>query len=375
MDLIHHRFHVKLDIVNAVLTKLTACLESQTIPPQQIQAIIDPLRTKCGDIQSSFAMELAQFYLEVDEKRLEKKDGKMWIENIILRENYLLTLNQIVTDVRKWVQRRESKRGTVPLYIAELNQVLSQYTNSDVLDASVRDAPESFMCSNCGTAIANTFERTSIECETCGQVFDTTGLDSDDVVVMENDFRRPKSSGTFNPNRHYQFWVVHILARESEDELGTEDDPHGQQLIGRCQAIIKRDRRIVRLLRVSDIRKMLREIGRTDLNKDAPLILRKLTGLGPPQPTDAFLQKVGHLFNAVIEAGEQVKRKERVNRNFYPYYIYKILDSILSPDDVNREIMQFIYLQSDDTLRKNDIDWRNICQLIPELKPTATRRV
>jgi hypothetical protein len=63
----------------------------------------------------------------------------------------------------------------------------------------------------------------------------------------------------------------------------------------------------------------------------------------------------------------------RINRNYYPYYIYKIADSILPEDDYeNRRILYYIYIQSKETVESDDLNWELICNYIPELtyKPT-----
>ena len=62
----------------------------------------------------------------------------------------------------------------------------------------------------------------------------------------------------------------HILARELEEELGDKDDTdntYGEKLLEQLREIIQC------LLTVDDIRAMLKEIGRKDLNKNSPVIM------------------------------------------------------------------------------------------------------
>lgn len=126
---------------------------------------------------------------------------------------------------------------------------------------------------------------------------------------------------------------------------------------------------------VENIRKMLKEINRTDLNNCVSLILRKLTGVGPPQISESILLRGEYIFTEAIKIREKVCKKGRINRNYYPYYIYKIFDAILPPNDTtNRRILQYIHLQGNDTLANNDSEWESICMELPEIKWKPTDR-
>ena len=211
----------------------------------------------------------------------------------------------------------------------------------------------------------------------CGTIRELVGTVFDDSQFYSQEGQKAKS-GTFNPNRHFQFWWAHILAREPEEEIGDKSDPdnlYGEKLLLDLRAVVVRDRKVLRLLTVNDVRAMLREAGRTDLNKNVPLVLKKLTGVGPPQIADAMAVRVENLFTKAIEIGERVRRPGRVNRNYYPYYIYKILDQLLAEDDFeNRRVLYYIYVQSKETVEADDADWEQICIELAEIAYVPTDR-
>ncbi|NBP85422.1 MAG: hypothetical protein EBU54_09640 [Mycobacteriaceae bacterium] len=211
----------------------------------------------------------------------------------------------------------------------------------------------------------------------CGTIRELVGTVFDDSQFYSQEGQKAKS-GTFNPNRHFQFWWAHILAREPEEEIGDKSDPdnlYGEKLLLDLRAVVVRDRKVLRLLTVNDVRAMLREAGRTDLNKNVPLVLKKLTGVGPPQIADAMAVRVENLFTKAIEIGERVRRPGRVNRNYYPYYIYKILDQLLAEDDFeNRRVLYYIYVQSKETVEADDADWEQICIELAEITYVPTDR-
>lgn len=271
--------------------------------------------------------------------------------------------------------------------VREVRTLIDQYEGVDI-DCSARAVERSCethggqynVCPECQVQMFVSTETSELTCTSCGKVRELIGTVFDDAQFYNQEGQKAKS-GSFNPNRHYHFWMEHILAREPEEELGNKDDPEnvcGEKLVARLRDMVRRDRRVLRLLTVDDVRDMLKEEGRTDLNKNAPLILRRLTGVGPPQLPESICQRAEKIFSKAIEIGERVRPEGRTNRNYYPYYIYKILDAIL-PDEGpeardQRRVLYYIYMQGQDTLDKNDQEWEEICEELPEIEWAPTSR-
>ena len=238
------------------------------------------------------------------------------------------------------------------------------------------------ICPDCQEEMAINSETSELTCAGCGKVRELVGIVFDDAQFYSQEGQKAKS-GAFNPNRHFRFWIDRILAREPGEELGDKDDPdntYGELLLEQLRGIVRRDQKILRLLTVDDVRAMLKETGRTDLNKNVPLIMRRLTGIGPPQLSEAICHRVEKLFSKAIEIGERVRPASRTNRNYYPYYIYKILDAILpeekNPEDLAeaRRVLYYIYMQGQDTLAPNAKEGEEICMELPEIDWVPTGR-
>jgi hypothetical protein len=229
-------------------------------------------------------------------------------------------------------------------------------------------------CAACGTPMTVDPDRAELRCFTCNLVRELDGVAFDEVNQNRQEGQKSKA-GMFNPNRHFQFWWSHILAREPEEELGDNgdgDNLYGQKLLASLMLIVRRSSKILRFLTVDDVRQMLQELNRTDLNKNVALILKKLTGVGPPQPSDALSQRVERLFTTSIEIGEQTQRSGRSNRDYYGYYIMKILDAILPESDYEmRRLLYYIYIQGADTVANDDTDWERICERLQEIRQEA----
>jgi hypothetical protein len=223
-------------------------------------------------------------------------------------------------------------------------------------------------CETCGVPMDVDPEKSELRCGGCNVVRQLVGTVFDESQFYSQEGQKSKS-GSFNPNRHFYHWWTHLLAREPEEEIGDPEDPenlYGEKLIEALRGIIRRDNKILRFITVYDARNMIRELSRTDLNKNVPLLMKKLTGVGPPQPGDQLTIRVERIFSVAIEIGERSRRAGRVNRDYYPFYIGKILDAILPEKDPLRRILYYIYLQGDDTLIADDLDWEVICDELPK---------
>lgn len=232
-------------------------------------------------------------------------------------------------------------------------------------------------CTLCANNMLIDSNRSELYCENCGMIKELIGTVFDDTQFYNQEGQKAKS-GTFNPNRHFQFWWSHILAKESEEELGDKKDSaniYGEKTLELIKSIIKRDHKILQLLTVNDIRSILHEIKKTDLNKNVPLILKKVTGVGPPIIPDHITLKVENLFTKAIKIGERVKQNKRINRNYYPYYIYRIIEAITSEHDIEiRRVLYYIYIQSKETVESDDQDWERICSELKEIQYKPTDR-
>jgi hypothetical protein len=267
---------------------------------------------------------------------------------------------------------------------AEMQRLLDVYPRGEAVRGEVclaKGATQTVnyeQCPVCSHEMTIDTGRSVLRCTECGAIQELVGTVFDDAQFYSQEGQKAKS-GTFNPNRHFQFWWTHILAREPEDEIGDKDDPdnqYGERILETLRSIVTRDNKLLRLTTVNDVRAMLREIGRTDLNKNVPLIMKKLTGIGPPQVPDSIAARVENLFTKAIEVGERIRRTGRVNRNYYPFYILKILAQVLPEDDYdNRRVLYYIYIQSRETVEADDADWEQVClELSPELTYVPTDR-
>ena len=143
--------------------------------------------------------------------------------------------------------------------------------------------------------------------------------------------------------------------------------------IKRC---IRRDSIFLENLTYEMIRKYLKELKITSYNNHIALIHKLITGVNPIQFTERELKLIFMYFSKAIQIFNGIKSKFKSNYPYYPFFIYKIIEHILSaPRFAQRksQILSCIHLLGYETLINKDQVWFMIIEQIPEFKAVPTR--
>lgn len=227
-------------------------------------------------------------------------------------------------------------------------------------------------CAECGVDLIIDPARSEARCPECSQVIEMHGVVYEDVYLRSQEGQRAKS-GCFSPNAHGRQWLLRLQALEAESEIGTPGDPDnqcGEKLVAELKAIAQRQRKYLELLTLEDVRGLLRLAGKTKYNRNAALLLKKLSGKSPPILSENRRVRIETLFTRIIASRLRIAPL-KPNRSYYPYYFYKIIDLEIPEDDSDRLLLCYIHLQGEATLKENDLEWREICEdLGLEWRPT-----
>jgi hypothetical protein len=235
------------------------------------------------------------------------------------------------------------------------------------------------VCPSCNNKMVVDKAKVSYYCQECGTIRELVGINFNETPCFgSNVLKVNQTNKGRRRNVHFQKWWRNILAQESDTEIGDSKDPNnknGEKTIEAMKYLIKRDRRVVKMLTVNDIREMLDEAGLNSLYDHTSLILYKITGICPPTPSNELTDKVNDKFSKILDITEELRTEENINNKYNPYFIMKILDSILPEHDyANRRILFYIYIQKKDTIEKHDEEWQLLCKKMadPEIiyKPT-----
>jgi hypothetical protein len=376
MEVLVRQLIVKFEIVKEIIKKI-----------KNIFNCSDNLLDEFNNIEINFTILIGPIYILLNSNDFNKIKTHSDITYLILTENISNELNKLINKVigimklnkieivdNIIVRKNKLKKKDLTSTLQHLFNVFPWTINVKKNNNQLINYSNCFLCNTIMIIDSN---KSELQCNNCGMIKELIGTVFDDMQFYNQEGQKTKS-GSFNPNRHFQFWWSHILAKESEEELGTKKDPdnmYGEKVLQQIKDIIVRDHKILQLLTVNDIRTILREIEKTDLNKNIPLILKKITGLGPPAIPDYITIKVENLFTKSIEIGERLKHNNRINRNYYPYYIYRIIEAITTEKDTElRRVLFYIYIQSKETVESDDLDWERICSELKEIEYKPTDR-
>lgn len=374
MDLVIQQLMIKFDIVKNIICKINNIFNNGI-----------ELLNEFDNIETQFALNIGPIYILLYSGETNKIKIQSECSHYLMAEDYSNNLNNLINKIIKilkhnkidfvdntiLVKKYKNKKKDSTVELQHLFNILPWSINQNNYINNINYNK----CSICNGLMIIDSHKSELRCEECGMIKELIGTVFDDTQFYSQEGQKAKS-GTFNPNRHFQFWWSHILAKEPEEELGDKKDPnnlYGEKVLKQIRHIINRDHKILQLLTVNDIRSILREIEKTDLNKNVPLILKKITGIGPPNIPNNITIKVENLFTKAIEIGERIKHNKRINRNYYPYYIYRIIEAITTDKNTElRRVLYYIYIQSKETVESDDLDWERICEELKEIsyKPT-----
>lgn len=291
-------------------------------------------------------------------------------ENFVSRIDEYLSKSEITMDilVSCYIKRNEKLKGrkkmitelspTDDLYpiVEKIRKHISYaHTITIVLDTK----KSNYEICSCGERMSVLPSSSELYCEKCQEIKNLYGTASEDLENYGSENNKNRH-GKYDPGRHFKFWMERLQAKQQK----TFDEEH----IAAIEGVVKRDNIV--LDNVYEMRGILKETKLTRYNDHAPLLMKILTGVSPPQLSFEMLRRFSIKFNKTIEILEEIKDPSG-NRPYYPYFIYKIAEDEAEIakaknnkdkyDELQR-LLRYIHLQADETVRKNDILYKRICE-------------
>ncbi len=295
----------------------------------------------------------------------EKEDHVNRYQNFISQSGFVFKIERIFSTLRSTIHGIFNKKSNENIISSagEIIHIFSMYDNAKI-NMTV-SAINYIMCDQCQVNMHVVSNSSELICMTCGLSRELTGTVCEDEQFYYQEGRT--KHGSYDPSKHCRLWLERIQARESKD---IPDDVINA--VKKC--IITNRIKSKEKVTCKLVRQFLRITRFSKFNEHVPLIRKIITGIAPPQLTDKECQAVGIYFDKIIRVYNQIKPANKTNSPFHPYFIYKILEHLLVPGIRAREILSCIHLQSCETLIKNDLDWKKICDRIGDIKYKETDR-
>lgn len=154
-------------------------------------------------------------------------------------------------------------------------------------------------------------------CPTCGKIY---SVNTTYINYNNND---DKQTTKYDFLRHYRIWLDKILANGNKYNVKYNKD------IKFLEKKIYEDYPLEQQrnkLNINHIRLYLKNLNLTKLNDIVPILLKKITKNDTPQLTAKEYFDLENLFIQVMKCYDTIKSKSHINRRFYPFYIFKIIE-------------------------------------------------
>lgn len=356
-----------------IVTNIGYKVEQATRRFNDVKFILDNLY----EIEREFNLKLAKLITN------EPTDVISHFERLLSEVKLISVINQsvrklheIITMERK-VTAKEYKNDQ--LIIKQIENFFEMMSISSILIGNFHAAnitkQKYMICDECECEMILDIEKSEMLCSNikCSTFKKLDGF----VAQISQQYGQESQkvrNGKFLPDRHLKSWLIRLQGKEDDSELGSADDPLGEKLIERIRNILTNDNEVLRLIDPYKIRNILKRINKTKYNKNIPKIIKKLTGVHIPSIPDEIINKISKIFSRVVEIHGKIHPNNKPNRNFYPYYIFKILELIVPEDNELRQILFYIYHQSQKTLNASDYNWKTIVEYLKKGDNTINYR-
>lgn len=201
-------------------------------------------------------------------------------------------------------------------------------------------------------------------CLYCGYPPDNTNS------IMDIDFHHAHnptsliSTTRYDFIRHYRIWLEKILAINDKylNKYLKEYNLLRDYILREYPLLTERKN-----ITAIQFREILKKLHLTKLNDIITTLMKKICHIHIPNFTPKEFFDLENIFIQVIKVYDTIKETNEVNRKYYPYFIYKIIEFYFRNNREKLKILNYIHLQKKKTLVINDLKWKSICSKISNI--------
>jgi Poxvirus Late Transcription Factor VLTF3 like len=210
-------------------------------------------------------------------------------------------------------------------------------------------------CSKCGSRMQLTSETAELRCDSCLRTKKVVGS----VLHYDSNYcdgQKSKHNG-YDIVRHLRFWLERLQALESKT--------FEESVVTSIAYVVKRDGIIKTDITCEIMRRILKDpcVDATYLNDHVPLLVKTFGGIGPPTFDYDETKILTARFIRAMNIHSDLKPSTG-NKPYYPHFIYKIAEEQFKSNPEKIRILNYIHLQSTDTIEKNDKYFSDVCDVV-----------
>jgi len=308
-----------------------------------LKKIINDLRQNCNlftelyddlnKLEERYVLSTVNYVCEY----YNTKNNNEIIDNyfkVIISGNFISELQHIINILDKILRN-------LPIHKNYLNEINRMYVIPIIYKQNNIEK-----CKECGGVIS-VIEFSQTKCNKCQEVQHIDGL----YPIDESNNEQKKSD--YNTPKHCEHWLDRIMGLET-----VEINPADMEKIKNAIIKLNITKKEITCEKIREIFKRS-DVKCTFLNEHSTLIVKKLGGVHPPSLDFADTNAIKQTFAKMMKLYEGIKSG---NKPYYPYYIYKISEMLFENNSEKLRILNYIHMQSVDTVIKNDKYFQKICE-------------
>lgn len=323
-----------------------------------IDIIVDELQTIESNYNLAIIGVLSSYYGGVENEEVVTRE----YYRIITSENFTASING---SINKTINIINILNGALKCNLLtkpvtnemsyKLGDICKSIEYGRAISVNAALEKKNYEVCKCGSRMTVIPEFSKLKCPSCGKIKDIIGTVFRDDQFYPQEGQKTKHGG-YDTSRHYRFHIDRLQALENK----TFDDADLENI----EYVLKRDCYDRKRLTCEQIRDILKDpkVDATGLNDHAPLLVKILGGVPPPQLNFQENKIASIRFNKSMRLYDIVIPKGG-NKPYYPYFIFKILEYQLRDNPEKLRLLDYVHLQSRETVIKNDKTYEQMCIL------------
>lgn len=361
-DLQHHEKKISIDdLLDDQLLGITRKYSPYKIPKRHSKLCnkIVNIITNLNSLKTEYIQETSPI---IDSSSDDTQTIYEQYYQVISDKNFSAKLNTEYNEINKILTKLSQ------LFLKNISQYRKKFKDLQTIQISISTKLINYeYCSNCMFKEKMIVQASisQLKCVNCGVVKMLFGTVFEDSQFYTQEGQKTKHAD-YDATRHYSFWMEKIQAKNPNPLSDEQND--------KLLYCLKRDGytdSLLKKLTCEKIREYLKETQMTEFNNFAPSILKDISGITPPQLTNNENKTMELHFNKVMGVYDKMV-KGRVNRPYYPFFIYKLIEYLFKDNPEKLRLLLFIHIQRDPTLTSNDLKWSKICSELNTYESTPT---
>lgn len=323
---------------------------------------IDEVSNALGELEDGYALSVVNILSEYYCGGMELKNTKEY-HKIITSENYLIRIDYLISSIKSIInlvhiaiQCNIMSSADTKNMISRINDISKTIDRVHSIKIITNIEKRPLEICKCGMRRTIVPELSELRCDNplCSHVKTIVGAVFRDDQFYPQDGQKSKHGG-YDTARHHKFWMERLQARESK--------VFKQEDLDNIKYVIDRDNYNRSNLTCEIMRKILKDpkVNATYLNNHTALLVKTFGGPAPPQLDFNEDKLSSNRFAKAMRLYEIINPDD--NKPYYPYFIHKILEVMFKDMPEKLRILDYIHLQSRETVIKNDKIYKEMCSM------------